>query len=343
MNYPHAEILKHPHGAKASVVIVHDDGDKETCKYLDEIFTSEGLVGTVAMISKKVVDTESGELIPEECNFWQGLIDTGRFSIDSHSRTHTFWGLSDSGENGEYVKNDKTVVSYKTEPQHITREVLGSYEDLKRAFPSQRLLTFVKPGFGRHISGVQISDEAYSIIRKHYIAMRNTGGGVESVPPQDPYNLKSYMVRAEDEADKWCRIVDEAIETSGTLIFLFHAIRDKASGITAHKSESDKLFKYIGYFVNKGLLNNAFLDDIVLYAEEYRNAKITADYTQKRIIVKIDTGLDNAVYNRPLSVKIMLPDGCRHATSDGTMLAPDASNSILVDVVPGTPITIEMD
>ena len=68
-------------GLDATVVIVHDDGDLATCRYLLSEYEKNGLSGTIAMIAKRIINMPSDELNPEAIAAWQTLLDSGRFSI----------------------------------------------------------------------------------------------------------------------------------------------------------------------------------------------------------------------------------------------------------------------
>ena len=87
-------------GLDATVVIVHDDGDLPTCRFLFAEYEKNRLSGTIAMVADRITKSSSDELDTEAVAEWQTLLDSGRFSISCHSRTHTFWGLTDEEEDG---------------------------------------------------------------------------------------------------------------------------------------------------------------------------------------------------------------------------------------------------
>ena len=312
--YPTATIEKSFGGAEATVVIVHDDGSESTATFLAQEFERYDLRGTIGLITNKICSYDADgnriSINQSAVNAWQKILDTGRFIITSHSRTHTYWGRHDDGDSGKYNYSD-AIYSYNYKPGHITNEVKGSQDDIKYCFPSQRAITFIKPGFGKNeADGVQITSAAYEIIEKYYVTMRNTGGGVETIPAQNPYSIKSYMVRGGEDVEDWKDYVDEAIENNGMIVYLFHNINDSGSngGLTVKKTEADALFKYIGEKKAEGKVWVADFEQASLYTEEYRTATVTAVQNDTGITLTVTDDWDNTLYNQALTVKLEITE-----------------------------------
>ena len=310
--YPTATIEKSFGGADATVVIVHDDGSQSTANFLAEEFEKYDLRGTIGLITNKIVSVNvNGERTIKQSavTFWQGILDTGRFIITSHSRNHTYWGRYDSGDEGTYKYGDD-IIEYKTKPGFITSEVKGSQEDIRICFPSQRAITFIKPGFGSNTDGSpQISAEANSIIQQYYVSMRNTGGGVDSIPFANTYSVKSFMVKGGQNVNEWIGYVDEAIEKNGIIVYLFHNIENSDSGNTVSKTKASTLFKYISEKKAEGKVWVADFEQASLYAEEYRKASVTAVQNDTCITLTVtDEWEDNTLYNQELTVKLEITD-----------------------------------
>ncbi|MBQ2377963.1 MAG: hypothetical protein II297_06150, partial [Clostridia bacterium] len=97
-----AVIEKVKGGRDAIVVISHDDGDRNTANYLVSEFERLDLRGTLSIIASSVYNPVTGERKEDNIAFWQGILDTGRFNISSHTMTHKFWGMTDEEEEGYY-------------------------------------------------------------------------------------------------------------------------------------------------------------------------------------------------------------------------------------------------
>ena len=315
-----ATVEKAKDGADSIVVIVHDDGDQSTATFLAEEFEENDLRGTIALITNKVctVDSNGNRTKNQSAiDFWQSILDTGRFSMSSHTRTHTYWGRTDAGDSGTYYSvagNPDTLKDYTTTPGQITREVAGSQEDIRACFPSQRALTFVKAGFGVNTDGSQITEEATDIIKQYYITMRNTGGEIETIPAANPYSVKSHMVREGETGEQWTEYVDTAISQNGMIVFLFHSIRDSASGNTVAKSEASKLFAHISDKKAEGKVWCATFEEASLYTEEFRTAEANAVRYSDRIEVTLTDEVDNTVYNHALTVRVEVPENWTSVT-----------------------------
>ena len=353
--YPTATIEKSFGGADATVVIVHDDGSQSTANFLVQEFEKYDLRGTIGLITNKVCSIDSNgnrKINTSAVNFWQGILDTGRFIITSHSRTHTYWGRYDTGDSGYYYTSSEPAtpleknIKYDYAPGRITAEVKGSQDDIRACFPSQRAITFIKPGFGRNAEdNTQITSEATKIIQQYYVSMRNTGGGVDSIPFANTYSVKSFMVKGGQDVNEWLGYVDEAIEKNGIIVYLFHNIESADSGNTVSMSKASTLFKYISDKKKEGKVWVADFEQASLYAEEYRKASVTAVQNETAITLTVtDEWEDNTLYNQELTVKLEITEASwrtvRCLYTDGTSKVltvnkdADGNAYVYVNVVP---------
>lgn len=339
-----AVIEKVKGGRDAIVVISHDDGDRNTANYLVSEFERLDLRGTLSLIASRVYDPATGERKEDNIEFWQGILDTGRFNISSHTMTHSFWGMTDEEEEGYYSDYSGGTHEYEIEAGRITKETKGSRDILREIFPSQRILTFVKAGFGIHSSGVSLSDKSMEIIAQYYIGTRWDGGGLETIPSADPYKFKSFMARSGEDETKWIPLVDQAIEKKGAIVFLFHNIvPGTASGISVEQEDTTKLFEYVAEKVGEGKVWCAYFEDAVIYTEEVRHAKVFSSILEDEITVSVTDDLDNEIYNLPLTVKCQVPDDWTSVMAempDGTVTKLEtfpgiaAGTYVHIDIVP---------
>lgn len=333
--------------ADATIVIVHDDGTKSTVEYMVDSFKENGLVGTLGLITKNLATKSAdGEWVLKdaEVEYWQSILDTGVFNVASHSHTHTFWGVSDEAESGWYLDASNNLHEYSFEAGRITEEVAVSKQILKAAFPDQRVLSFIKPGFGRvsdenGTKGMtQISDKAFEIIGEHYVGMRNTGGDVDTMPFANTYSVKSHTVKNTDTATDWKSLTQSAQRTGGVLVFLFHHIENSpTNSLRADIDQTDIYFKWLGIEKEAGRVWNPYLEDAMLYSEEMRTAKIDARLYEDRITVDLTDDMDDAIYDHPLTLRIPIPAGYDSVTYDGKVIFPivkDGTPCVLIDLIP---------
>ena len=313
-----AKIEKVYGGAATAVAIIHDDGNVATGEYLKEQFVKNDLRGTLGLIGKSLITNKNGtdigttqvdfnniKIKTDTVAFWQSLLDTGCFDVASHTMTHTFWGLTDEAESGVYKNSSGNPVNYSFPAGQITYEVAGSKQLLEMLFPGQTVKTLIKAGFGRHENGIQISDKAYEIIKENYIAMRNSSGGMETVPISNVYYMNCYQAAQTDTASTYINLVNTAAVKGGMQIFLFHKIEaTPSSSLTAPQAATTEFFEWLGGEVKSGRVWSAFYEDLVMYAEEYKTAKVSAKNYGNRITVELTDELDNELYCHPLTVKV---------------------------------------
>ena len=319
-----AEVMKAKNGADAIITVIHDDGSGGTVDYLNGEFAKYNLNGTIAMIGGNINnDTKIA-------NWTETLSESnGRFNLASHSYSHKYLGESDNAESG--TLRDGTTYSYAA--GHMTKDIANERSRINGIFPNERVLTFIKPGTSFPEGKPQISDAAMDMIEAHYIAMRNTGGGVDTIPPEDVYSVKSLMGRYESDyrdsnyqtAVYWKNYISSAISKKGFLVFLFHEIKgdSEVGNLTTSQSRVSIMLENLGYNVKKGKVWNAKFDEAIQYAQEY-GANPVATATAYRDITpfisvgvtdeisRIDTdnvgkfkGLD--MFDYPLTVKVAVP------------------------------------
>ena len=345
------------YGARsATVVIVHDDGTHKTVDYMVGSFKTNGLVGTLGLITKNLASKTSGGnwvLKQDEVNYWKGILKQGVFDVASHSHTHSFWGITDEAESGYYLDSGNNLHEYSFEAGRITEEVAGSREILKMAFPDQDVLMMIKPGFGRvsdenGTKGMtQISDKAYEIIANNYIGMRDTGGGVTAIPIENYYKINSYNVKYKNTASDWQGAVNSAINQNGMLVFLFHTIIEEnpetnPESLTANMTETDAFFEWLGEKNDDGTIWNTFLEDAVLYATEYSETKLDAKDFGDKIELTLNNTLDKNIYTHPLTVTVPVPTDATEiirVDANGTrtkldIISVNGTPSVRLDMIP---------
>ena len=348
-----AKIEKVYGGRDAIVVIVHDDGTKNTVNYMSDQFAAHDLVGTIGLIVNKIATQSTNgtwKLNPAEVSYWQSVLNTGRFDIANHSLTHSFWGISNEDESGYYLDASGNLHEYSYKAGRITDEVVLSKQLLQQAFPGEDVLAFIKPGFGRVTDAngttgmTQISDVAYSILAEHYIGMRDTGGGATDIPVPNIFKLSSHTVRESDTAETWKSQVNKAANKNGMVVFLFHTIVDEPTpgSLTGRTAETDAFFGWLGEQKADGKIWNTYLDTAMKYVEEYKNAVLDVKDYGDRIEIAVTDNLDNDIYDHPLTVKVPVHSSITSVTAeypDGTeseleILSDDDDLYVQIDVVP---------
>ena len=319
-------------GSDAAIAFIHDDGGKATGNWLNTVLPKYNVNATVAIIGKSI-NPEYNVNEPDNFEKWQVILknSNGRLNFAVHSHGHRYLGETDEAETGVFP--DGKEFSY--EAGHMTKDIADERARINGMFPDERLLAFVKPGTAYPEGKNQVSNAAIAMIKEHYIAMRNTGGEVDTLPPENIYSVKSLMGTASGDytnlekyhtAQYWINQMDSAIEKKGMLVYLFHDINadeSRASGNTTAQSRVEMLFSAIYDRIEAGKIWNGKFDEIMQYTQEFdaiTGVKATNYPKEKKISVnvtdsisKIDTdlvgtkfeGLD--MFDYPITVKVELP------------------------------------
>ena len=312
-----AQAVRIKNNAKAIITIVHDDGTDTTVRYLNREFEKNNLVGTIAMIGGRINnDTKVAQ--------WTSILNDshGRFNLASHSYYHRYLGESDDAESG--TLRDGTEYSY--DAGHMTKDIANERSRINRLFPNERVLTFIKPGTSFPEGKQQVSEAAMNMIKAHYIAMRNTGNNVDTVPPEDYYSVKSHMAKPDEELQVWINLLSSATSKEGMLVYLFHEIKDAdtASGNDVRQSDVSEFLDHLSrYYVSNGRVWNAKFDEAMQYAREYEaitgvtalnnvvdhTISVSVTDSISRIDTDIKTGkyAGRDMYDYPITVKVEIP------------------------------------
>ncbi len=261
-----ATAQKVKNGADAVVAFFHDDGGQGSASFLSKEFAKNNLNGTIAMIGTNIVEGEDDADIEN----WRSILDNsnGRLNLASHSYSHQYLGQTDD-EHTVYF--DGVPTTYPA--GRMTREIAGERVRINGLFPNERVLTFAKPGVTKP-DGVttQLSTATRAMIRENYIAMRDTGHEVGTLPPADYYQVTSLMARVgEAELSDWRNALTSVIENKGLLVYLFHGFSDSANGLTSSKADVSALLNDMGDQVAQNKIWSAKFDEAMQYSKEYEN------------------------------------------------------------------------
>ena len=311
-----ADIMKVKNGADAAIVFVHDDGGQSTATYLSREFEKNNLNGTVAIIGTKVDESS-------EVSAWTSILSDAhdRLNFASHSYYHEYMGQTDA-EHTNYF--DGVAKVYPA--GYMTQTIAAERARINGLFPNERVLAFVKPGVTKP-DGIttQLSSEARAMIREHYIGMRDTGGGVDTLPPADCYAVKSLMSKVgECELSDWQSALTEAVNQKGLLVYLFHTIKDadSVSNLDSRQSDVSVLLEEMGEKVADGTIWSAKFDEAMQYTREYAanaQARVMAYYSGNYMTVRVTDEISKTdpdltgtfagrdMYDYPLTVKTPIP------------------------------------
>ena len=289
-----AEILPVKGGASGIVVLMHDDGDLVSASLLDSIYRKYSIRGNVALIVDRVYDVSTSTADKTKVSSWQNLLDSGRWQITSHSKTHDWWGTDNS--DGK-----------------ITDEVVNSKAILRDLFKDQRVLTFAYPGFSAYESTYtedQIYGIAKELVSEHYVSGRYFGdtGAFEMDDVAWEFVIAESI--GQSYLNQTLSTIDDAANGKMAIIFMHQVCQDTSSvpNQTVTYSHMTEIAKRISEYVNDGSVWNAFYEDAVLYLREAESAKLVYDDSNGNISVTVTDDLPDNIYNYPLTVRVAVPE-----------------------------------
>lgn len=315
-------VLNTPTGADGTVVIIHDDGNFDTMSIIDKVFSDYGLVGNVAIYTDNGIydgDYGSGSFNTTSISKWQQYLNTGRWQISSHSRTHTFWGLSDTAETVTYTDSSGNEVQVTLEAGTITDEVVNSQKILREAFPGQRVLTFAYPGFWaqRSLGADRFSAVARAIVESCYIAGRDSYGNayVDTNADVDWKFSPSWQLD-NSNVDDIISVINGVSDGKMAVIFTHKVVSDDTATLgsnSMYEADFRRFAAKVAEMRNAGSVWCAFYEDAVMYATEKKNSTLTYEELESSIIVNLTTELNTEIYNYPLTVRVLVPDSWQAA------------------------------
>lgn len=289
-----AKVLPIKGGAGSIVVLVHDDGDLASAAILDKLYKKYSLKGDVAITAERFLTPNAAEI-----HGWQSLLDTGRWGMLNHSMTHDFWGNTETGEIDEAL---------------VTKEVLTSRELLRSVFPTENFHVYAYPGISYVTNkfGLSVYDAVMRVVRENYLAGRFYGGGSADLYDWDWENMPTYAVDLNSQ--NTLDAVERAVKGGEFISILMHRVLPDAEIDANPAYQSDhyytreshitKVCEKLGGYVSSGAVWSANYEDAVLYLREAENARLTVTRSGNRITARVDDGLDDSVYNYPLTVRI---------------------------------------
>ena len=234
--------------------------------------------------------------------------------IGSHTVSHA---------NLSSLSNDQQAVELRNSQDAINSHVQGQ-KCLTMAYPSGALGNA-------------------SICRQYYVAARGVSGVVVPKTPSDFMNISSIVCgnqgsiqRTSDFTSK----ADVAASSNGWIVFLIHAI-DNESGYSPTSSTQLKgALDYLSQ--NKGRFWVSTFSNIARYIKERNSVSVNQISVKDTIItLAVTDTLNNSIYNYPLTIRRILPQGWFSAkvTQNGKILNSQIVNAnskiyIMFDVVP---------
>jgi peptidoglycan-N-acetylglucosamine deacetylase len=170
-----------------------------------------------------------------------------------------------------------------------------------------------------NISGVKCLTIAYpycvtgnmALCEQHYIAARGCSGVVEPKTPSNFMNISSIICGDLGEVkttNDFTSKFASAENSNGWAIFLIHGVDNDGGYSPLSSIELKGALGYLSEHIDKFWV--AKLGDAARYVKERDNVLVKeVEANESSITISITDTLDNSIYNLPVSVRRLIPDG----------------------------------
>jgi oligosaccharide reducing-end xylanase len=269
-----------PDNRKGAVSLGFDDGCPSHLSLGVPALNARGLKGTFFLVTGDGSNPDW-----PDWNAWRNAAAQGH-EIGSHTMTHA----------------DLTAISLSA----AQGEMSGAKAIINAEIPAQNGVTFAYP-FG--YSNASIEATAGSI----YIGSKDVSFSTCTLN-SDPFDFTKLKGCSYDDGHANVRAGVDAAEAQGKWVDVFtHTLNLGADGCWGEWNYSD-FTSFLDYLPTKDLYVGTF-GSLVKYSRERVNATLTVvSSSSSQIVLSLTDTLDNAIYNRPLTIRSELPSGWISAT-----------------------------
>ena len=310
-----AKVLPIKGGANGIITLNTDiSADKQTITVLDRVIAKYDLKADIAVVVDNLMEnagvgTNTEEKTPNAdlISFLNEKLQGGRLKLMNHGLTHVFWADTETGENIDW--------------DFFYREFIGSKYLLRELFPSQKIKTFVIPGYAWLVDlfGEQIYDEVYEALKDEYVASRYYDGTAANLYQWAWEKTPAHQILPNNDAQTYA-VIDSVARGEGRFVnlFLYHLDEDKnfdsgiANGGTEtyfyqRESRLDAICQKISSYASTGAVWQTNYEDAMLYLAEAENTTLTITRGEN-ITLTLEDGLDDEIYDYPLTVRVQLDE-----------------------------------
>ncbi len=285
-----------PQGKQAALTLTFDDGTLDQYEVALPLLEEYGLEATYFLITGS---RDSG--VWEDGKYSRRLFDWDA-AVEIASKGHEI------GSHGVSHRDMRRLL-WLDELNEIERELQWSRMEIQRCIPEEylpagNLLSFSWP-YWRSTSELEHMAERY------YIAARSGGGRLPLRIPPNSHAIKSVRVMSDDSPNKWRQNIERARNTQGWLLFSLHGIDNghMAPHEIGWQPISAAKFTKLLRMAQAPDLWTAPMGDVFRYSTERMAARLEIEALQPgRIMLRLEDGLDDEVFDRPLTIELTLPE-----------------------------------
>ncbi len=292
-----------PENKQAAVSLTFDDGTLDQYEVAVPMLNQQGLKATFFIITGPRGSGVWQDGRHARCLFdWDDAVEIAMHGheIGSHGVSHNdlrrLWWNDRNGKIEVELRNSREEIV-----QHIPRQFLPGGAKLSFSWPYWR-------------STPQLEKMA----QEYYLAGRSGRGAFPLRAIRQPLAVHSYRVLSWDSIQMWHRELEAAKQSGGWLLFSLHGVDNKMmdkQSIGWQPLTVDK-FRALLQMVSTKDLWTAPFGAVYRYAQEQKQAQLQIEGVFSNIIfLRLRDGLDDEVYNVPLTVQLSVPNSSSGAFS----------------------------
>ncbi len=301
-----AKVSLWPQEKTAAFSLTFDDGLRSQYIHAKPLLDKYGYKGTFFLITGSL-EKDSTQMPAWRTGWWYQFVNLAQagHEMASHTVNHPQLNNLEAGK-----END---------PASLTYQYTESQKTLKQYFPQTNAFSFAYP-FGN------CPQHVHDLAGKYYFASREIGSGLNASNPKDynaisattfqfpigkPRNASSDSVQVNEFLRN---VADNALKNKGWAVWLAHDVlpQDTAwkaydTWMPASTQSFEQLLAYLK--TNDSKFWVAPFGTIAKYAKERSLVKsgVLKETLGKRIEMVVDDGLDDAIFNEKIEVKVNVP------------------------------------
>ncbi len=304
-----------PQGKQAAVTLTFDDGTLDQYEVALPLLEEYGVEATYFLITGP-----RGSGVWEDGKHSRRLFDWDA-AVEIASKGHEI------GSHG-VSHRDLRRLWWFGELSEIERELQWSRMEIKRYIPEEylpagSLLCFSWPYW-------RSTSELERMAEKYYVAARSGRGRAPLRIPPNAYEIKSVRVMSDDSSEKWRQKIETARKRQGWLLFSLHGIDNgqMAPNEIGWQPVSEAKFSALLGMAQASDLWTAPLGEVVRYSTERMAARLEIEaLLPGRIMLRLDDGLDDEVFDRPLTIELTLPEEYWNGFTSAVVEPVDSADS----------------
>lgn len=288
-------ILKWPQDKKAAVTLTFDDGTLDQYEVAAPLLGKAGIRATFFLITGP---RRSGVWMdgahPRALFSWSDALEIAKMGheIGSHGISHSdlrrlWWKRDRKRIEGELEKSRAEIL------QHIPQKYLPGGAGLSFSWPYWRT-----------------TQDLEQMAGQYYVAGRSGEGALPLEAIRRPLAIHSKRIMSHDSIETWSRHVEKVRESKGWLLLSLHGVDN--GNLNKHavgwQPIREAKFEELLEMVGAEDLWTAPFGEVFRYSMERNSAHIVVEAMYPdRIFLRVEDGLDDQVFNIPLTVELSLP------------------------------------